>query len=78
MTTMRGEGKMELMEIKVNGETIEIEDGLAIGQLLAQLNIENRNLAIEYNGEFLDGEDLEKIVIAGGDKLEIVRFVGGG
>jgi sulfur carrier protein len=66
------------MEIKLNGESKQIEEGLTIGQLLLGLGIENRNLAIEHNGDFLESEDLEKTAIKSGDKLEIVRFVGGG
>lgn len=66
------------MEIKLNGETRQIEPGLTIAGLLGQLGIENRNLAIEYNGDFLEEGDAERQEIKAGDTLEIVRFVGGG
>lgn len=66
------------MEIKLNGETRQIEPGLTIAGLLGQLGIENRNLAIEYNGDFLEGDAADRQAINDGDTLEIVRFVGGG
>lgn len=66
------------MEIKVNGETRQIEGGVTIGGLLERLGIENRNLAVEYNGDFLACEALAAQEIKEGDQLEIVRFVGGG
>jgi len=66
------------MEIKLNGEKRQVAEGLTIGQLLAELGIENRNLAVEYNGDFLEDAAIEGQAIRPGDTLEIVRFVGGG
>ncbi len=68
------------MEIKVNGETRDVEQGLTLTLLLEQFSLGGqRNLAIEHNGEFLDPEaDWDGVVIAEGDTLEIVHFVGGG
>lgn len=66
------------MEIKLNGETRQIEPGETLAGLLARLGIENRNLAIEYNGDFLECDALDSQTIHDGDTLEIVRFVGGG
>ena len=66
------------MEIKINGETRQVSAGLTVEELLAQLQIENRNLAVEYNGDFLEAADLARTVVQPGDALEIVRFVGGG
>lgn len=68
------------MEIIVNGESREVKQGLNLTLLLEQLGIGGeRNLAIEHNGEFLDPEaEWDSMVIAEGDTLEIVHFVGGG
>jgi thiamine biosynthesis protein ThiS len=68
-----------IMEVKINGETREMDGEPTLAQLLARLHIDNRHLAIEHNGEFIeDGADLVAITIKPGDALEIVRFVGGG
>jgi thiamine biosynthesis protein ThiS len=68
------------MEITVNGDCREVEEGLNLTRLLEQLGIGGeRNLAIELNGEFLDPEaEWDGVVIGVGDTLEIVHFVGGG
>ena len=42
------------MDIKLNGEVRQINEGITITQLLEQLAIENRNLAVEYNSEFME------------------------
>ncbi len=56
----------------------QVAENVAIARLLEELKIENRNLAIEHNGRFLEGEEAETTVLQPGDTLEIVRFVGGG
>jgi sulfur carrier protein len=66
------------MEIRVNGEVREVEEGVTIDRLLTTLGIENRNLAIEHNGEFPEPAAMGRTVLRAGDRLEIVRFVGGG
>ena len=68
------------MQITINGETREVEQGLSLARLLEQFGIGGeRNLAVEHNGEFLDPEeDWGTVVIGEGDRLEIVHFVGGG
>lgn len=66
------------MRIHLNGDEREIESGQTIGGLLKELGIENRHIAIELNGRLDDGEELEDTVLHDGDRVEVVRFVGGG
>ena len=66
------------MEIKLNGETRQVTEGTTITQLLELLAIDNRNLAVEYNGDFVEDDALGATTLQAGDTLEIVRFVGGG
>ena len=47
-------------------------------QLLGQLEIDNRHVAIELNREILPHEDHPSRCLAENDDLEIVTFVGGG
>jgi sulfur carrier protein len=69
---------MDMMQIVVNGQSRQVEAGLTIERILDSLKIENRNLAVEYNGNFLEPDDLGWTLVQPGDRLEIVRFVGGG
>ncbi len=66
------------MEIKLNGETREVDAETTIARLLEQLGIQPNNLAVEHNGEFLEEDALEHTMVRAGDRLEVVRFVGGG
>ena len=67
------------MQIKVNGETREVDREMSLGRLLDSLGVARQNLAIEHNGEFVeDTTDLDSVTVGEGDSLEIVRFVGGG
>jgi thiamine biosynthesis protein ThiS len=67
-----------MMKIRLNGEEREVPEGISILELLDRLGVENRNLAIEHNREFLEPDHLEATRLRAGDSLEIVRFVGGG
>lgn len=66
------------MDIKVNGEPRRIEPGMTIVQLLGELGLEPRHLAIEHNGDIVDETSIAGIDLKAGDTLEIIRFVGGG
>lgn len=66
------------MQITVNGETRDVSPGLALVDLLAQLHIEPKTVVVERNGTILRSGDLEGVRLEAGDRLEIVRFLGGG
>jgi thiamine biosynthesis protein ThiS len=64
--------------IQVNGETREAPAGMNVVRLLAQLGLNSGRVAIEYNLQILPRAQWEATFLAGGDRLEIVQFVGGG
>jgi sulfur carrier protein len=66
------------IEILLNGETKRIPHGLTIAQLVKALDLVSQRLAIEYNRKILKKESWDCQVISGGDRIEIVHFVGGG
>ena len=57
---------------------MEFPDGTTIDNLLSQLELDPRMLAVEQNLEIVHKADYSKRVIAAGDTIEIVHFVGGG
>jgi len=65
------------MEIRVNGTPMQIDPQATLEDLLKRLNVQRKFTAIEYNGNLFDGEPAE-CALRDGDRLEIVRFVGGG
>ncbi|NJR66109.1 MAG: thiamine biosynthesis protein ThiS [Leptolyngbyaceae cyanobacterium CRU_2_3] len=69
------------MTIQVNGEPYPCGNPDAktqLPQLLEQLGMNPRLVAVEYNGEILHRQFWESTVIQEGDRLEIVTIVGGG
>lgn len=66
------------MRLTVNGETREAPLGATLAELLASLGIDGRRVAVERNREIAPKSLWAQIVLADGDQLEIVQFVGGG
>lgn len=66
------------MEIYINGEKKQVEEGLDVLGLLEKLDIESQSVVIEKNEVVLPRQKLEGILLMKDDKIEIVRFVGGG
>jgi thiamine biosynthesis protein ThiS len=64
--------------IRLNGEPYELASPLTIGELLAHLNIDGRIVAVEHNLVVVKRVRYAETMIAEGDEVEIVRFVGGG
>jgi thiamine biosynthesis protein ThiS len=66
------------MEIELNGTTRAVDEGVTVAALLAQLNLDLRGTAVLLNDQITDGARHEHTVLEAGDRVEIVRLVGGG
>ena len=66
------------MKITLNGEPFEIGRPLTVTELLTQLDIDPRRIAVERNLVVLKRAAFDHTVIDAGDQIEIVNFVGGG
>ena len=66
------------MTITLNGERRDIDAPLTVAQLLEQLGIDSRRVAIEHNLVVLRRALYDSTYLAEGDEVEIVNFVGGG
>lgn len=70
------------MQITLNGEALEIAPGMTIAQLVHRISDETgrdpRGVAVERNLEIVPKSEHAMTVLAEGDRLEIVQFVGGG
>ena len=64
--------------LQVNGQSQSCLAGTTLPQLLNQLNMDPRLVAVEYNGEILHRQFWETTVIKTDDRLEVVTIVGGG
>jgi sulfur carrier protein len=66
------------MRVQVNGESREVAAGSTVLALLASLGLEGRPVAVERNTEIVPRAQHADTVLADGDQLEVVQFVGGG
>lgn len=66
------------MKIKINGEDKEIAAGLNLGGLLEQLQLRPARVVVERNRDIVPRDAYGVTMLAEGDILEIVHFVGGG
>jgi thiamine biosynthesis protein ThiS len=64
--------------IKLNGDPFELPAPLSVAELLAQLDIDARRVAVEHNLAVVKRAAFEEIIVRDGDEVEIVNFVGGG
>ena len=70
--------KIKKIKIKLNGKTKEITVNTKVLNLISNLKIPIKKVAIELNNEILDKKKLNKIKLKQNDKMEIVHFIGGG
>jgi sulfur carrier protein len=64
--------------LQVNGEPRTCSPQTLLPQLLEQLGLNPRLIAVEYNGEILHRQFWTETQMQEGDKIEIVTIVGGG
>ena len=64
--------------ITVNGESRTMLADSTVLSLLEALGLNPRAVAVELNGEILGRDDFGGTKLSGGDRVELVRFVGGG
>ena len=67
-----------MMEITVNGEARQVEGASRLDALLSELGIDPSRIVVELNGAIVERGLFGETSISAGDRIEIVRFVGGG
>ncbi|MBD1134516.1 sulfur carrier protein ThiS [Candidatus Pelagibacter sp.] len=70
--------KIKKIEIRVNGKVKYISDKYKMSDLVKNLKIPMKKVAIELNQEIIDKKKINKIILKKKDKIEIVHFIGGG
>ena len=66
------------MFVEVNGETRDVPDSITLAEFVRLLAIAPERLAIELNRQVVRRADWPQTALKGGDRVEIVHFVGGG
>ena len=66
------------MQLKLNGEIREVQDGITVAALLMQLGVKAPRVAVEVNEVVVTKDRYDAHGLRAGDAVEIVAFVGGG
>ncbi len=66
------------MQIAINGENREYSTGTSLSELLKNLEIDEKHVAVELNLKIVPRAQFSEKLLMENDTLEIVTFVGGG
>ena len=66
------------MKLLINGENKEFNEGLSLEELIRQLGVRKETVVAEVNRQIIQNERRAECVLADGDQIELIQFVGGG
>jgi sulfur carrier protein len=69
---------LKLITISVNGSERNLQQPMSVAQLIEQMDLTGKRIAVERNGEIVPRSQFGETQLEGGDKIEIVGAVGGG
>ncbi|QEF96844.1 sulfur carrier protein ThiS [Stieleria maiorica] len=67
-----------MIEITVNGRSVEIDSEMSVEQLLDTVDVPPNYLAVELNADVVPRETYADTMVRAGDDVEVVTLVGGG
>ena len=66
------------MNLFVNGEATTAPDSVTVAAFLESMGLPQKGVAVERNREIVPKSAYGATILAEGDRIEIVQFVGGG
>lgn len=66
------------MKVTVNGEQLELPEGLTLAQLLSHVRAPERGIAVAKNDRVVRRSAFADERVNDGDRIEIIRAVAGG
>jgi sulfur carrier protein len=66
------------MKLTINGELRSFQALASVTELVRALGLDIKKVAVERNLEIVPRSAYGKTVLADGDRIEIVHFIGGG
>ena len=67
-----------MAKIQLNGKKVVVKSNCSIFDLLKKYKLDNKKVAIEYNGIIIPKGNYKKKNLKNNDKIEVVHFIGGG
>ena len=68
----------DAVQLTINGVDRQVDDVRTVADLLAQLGLADRHVAVEVNLDVVPKAQHGAYRLAAGDRIEIVTLVGGG
>lgn len=68
----------QTLRLTINGEARDLRAGSTVDDLLAEIGLAARKVAVERNLEIVPRSQYATTRVADGDAIEIVHFIGGG
>lgn len=66
------------MKLSVNGKPLKLENCTSADDLIKQLGYANQRIALEVNRAIIPKSQYAEFTLNDGDKIEIIKAVGGG
>ena len=67
-----------MIALQINGKRVELAEPTPLLAYLDRLGVDPKAIAVEHNGDIIERSAYPSIVLRDGDRIEIVRMVGGG
>ena len=67
-----------MISLTINGKKVELEGPTPLTEYLAGMGLAGRRIAVAVNGAVVRSEQHASVTLGEGDRVEIVRPVGGG
>ena len=67
-----------MMQIELNGQSHAVADGQTLAELIAALALTGKAVAVAVNREVVPGQLWAGRVLQLGDRVDVVRAIGGG
>lgn len=68
----------ESIDLTVNGQSQSVDAGASLADLLERIELAGKRVAVERNGEIVPASLHAECALEAGDRIEIVRAIGGG
>ena len=67
-----------MLDVIVNGESRALTEPVSVSQLIQDMDLQGKRIAIEINGEIVPASQYASVQLSNGDNIEIVGAIGGG
>jgi thiamine biosynthesis protein ThiS len=68
----------QTISLTLNGKPRSLPGETPLLDLLAQIGVDRRMIAVAHNGDVIPRDSYDRVVLRDGDSVEVVRMVGGG